>query len=126
MRLIDMPGARILRMVTIISTAATSAAISVNVTICAQTSTRLPGAYSGPDSGTYANHPVSGPVLEYIPANSSSPPNRNVQYPKAFSRGYANSRVPTISGTRYVANAVITGTAKRNIIAEPCVVNSWL
>ena len=63
MRLSDIPGARILRIVTIISIAATSAAISVNVTTCAHTSTRLPGAYSGPDSGTYANQPVSGPVF---------------------------------------------------------------
>ncbi len=47
-----MPGARCLKTVTMISTAATSAAISVKVTICAQTSTRLPGEYSGPASGT--------------------------------------------------------------------------
>ena len=51
MRLSDIPGARILKIVTMISTAATSAAISVNVTTCAQTSTRLPGEYSGPESG---------------------------------------------------------------------------
>ena len=51
-RLRVIPGARILKMVTISSTAAASAAISVNVIDCAQTSTRLPGANSGPDSGT--------------------------------------------------------------------------
>ena len=48
----DMPGARNLSAVTRISTAAKSAASSVNVIICAQMSTRLPGEYPGPDSGT--------------------------------------------------------------------------
>ncbi len=42
-RLSAMPGQRSLKTVTMISTAATSAAISVNVIICAQMSTRLPG-----------------------------------------------------------------------------------
>ena len=51
-RLSDMPGARCLNAVTMISTAATMAEISVNVIICAQMSTRLPGEYSGPASGT--------------------------------------------------------------------------
>ena len=64
MRLSDMPGARILNTVTMMSTATASAAISVNVTIWAQTSTRLPGENSGPESGTYANQPASGPVFK--------------------------------------------------------------
>jgi hypothetical protein len=42
-RLSDMPGARILRIVTMSSTATHKAEISVKVTICAQTSTPLPG-----------------------------------------------------------------------------------
>ena len=42
-RLSDMPGQRIFSVVTMSSTAATSAAISVNVISCAQMSTRLPG-----------------------------------------------------------------------------------
>ena len=46
------PGARCFRMVTISSTAATSAATSVKVTVWAHTSTRLPGEYCGPASGT--------------------------------------------------------------------------
>src|SRR5689334_23938272 len=62
-RLSDMPGARILNTVTMMFTAATRAAISVNVTTCAQTSTRWPGEYCGPESGTYANHPTSGAVF---------------------------------------------------------------
>src|SRR5512133_1107604 len=59
----DIPGARILNVVTMMFTAATSAEISVNVTTCAHTSTRWPGEYVGPDSGTYANQPTSGAVL---------------------------------------------------------------
>ncbi len=50
-RLSDMPGARCLKTVTITSIAATIAAISVNVIICAQMSTRLPGENSGPARG---------------------------------------------------------------------------
>ena len=41
-------------------------------------------------------------------------------------RGNALLRVPTINGTRYSAIPCITGTAKRNIITVPCMVNSWL
>src|SRR5947199_7958930 len=63
MRFNDIPGARILNVVTMMFTAATSAEISVNVTTCAQTSTRCPGEYCGPESGTYANHPTSGAVF---------------------------------------------------------------
>jgi hypothetical protein len=51
-RLSVMPGARVLKIVTISSTAATSAATSVKVTVWAQTSTRLPGENSGPARGT--------------------------------------------------------------------------
>ena len=51
MRLSDMPGARILNVVTMMFTAAQSAAISVKVTSCAQTSMRWPGENCGPDSG---------------------------------------------------------------------------
>ena len=52
MRLSDMPGARSLKIVVMMLTAAASAEISVKVIICAQMSTRLPGEYSGPASGT--------------------------------------------------------------------------
>jgi hypothetical protein len=47
-----MPGARCFSTVTMISTATASAATSVKVIICAQTSARLPGECSGPASGT--------------------------------------------------------------------------
>ena len=48
----DMPGARALKIVATSSTDTASAATSVNVISCAQKSARLPGAYSGPASGT--------------------------------------------------------------------------
>ena len=44
MRLSDIPGARCLKIVTISSTAPTSATISVKVIVCAQMSARLPGS----------------------------------------------------------------------------------
>ena len=42
-RFSDIPGARSLKAVVMISTAPTSVLISTSVTICDQTSTRLPG-----------------------------------------------------------------------------------
>jgi hypothetical protein len=51
MRLSDMPGARCFKTVVMMLTAAASDEISVKVIICAQTSTLLPGEYSGPESG---------------------------------------------------------------------------
>ena len=51
-RLIDIPGARILKVVTISCTATASDDTSVNVISCAQKSARLPGEYWGPESGT--------------------------------------------------------------------------
>src|SRR6476646_625030 len=63
MRFSDMPGARSLNGVAMMFTAAASAAISVKVTTCAQTSTRWPGENCGPESGGYAVQPASGPIL---------------------------------------------------------------
>ena len=60
-RLQVIPGARILRTVITISSAATRAEISVNVTIWAQTSMRLPPANCGPERGVYEVQPASGP-----------------------------------------------------------------
>ena len=52
-RLSDMPGARMLEdRDDELDRARRAPTISVKVTICAQTSTRLPGEYSGPASGT--------------------------------------------------------------------------
>ena len=41
-------------------------------------------------------------------------------------RGKAVFRVPIISGTMYSAKPCITGTANRNIMVVPCIVNNWL
>src|SRR3954469_12024326 len=75
----DIPGARCLKTVVMISTAPTSAEISVSVIICAQKSTRWPGEYCGPDSGTYANQPASGPTLQISAPNNIIPPNKYVK-----------------------------------------------
>src|SRR5690242_3386575 len=75
-RLSDIPGARILNVVTMMFTAAASAAISVNVTTCAQTSTRWPGENSGPDSGTYDVQPASGPMFTKNETYRKSTPTR--------------------------------------------------
>src|ERR1700761_4658482 len=95
-----MPGARILKMVAISSAATHNAETSVNVIICAQKSTRLPGSNCGPASGGYANQPASGAALVNTPQYRKMQPPRYIQYPKAFRRGNATFRVPSISGTR--------------------------
>src|SRR5881392_2958334 len=67
----DMPGARDLKTVTTIVTATASAETSVKVIICAQMSARLPAPYCGPDKGTYANQPTSGPMSRANDIHSS-------------------------------------------------------
>src|SRR5690242_10601190 len=57
------PGALAFRIVQTSTTAAASADTSVKVIICAQMSARLPGENCGPDSGVYANQPMSGPMF---------------------------------------------------------------
>src|SRR5437868_5180949 len=64
MRFNVMPGARSLKIVVMRQIATTSAETSVNVMSCAQKSVRLPGEYSGPESGVYANQPASGPEFK--------------------------------------------------------------
>ena len=76
MRLSDMPGARCLNTVVRFTTAPASAEISVSVIMSAQMSTRWPGAYCGPESGTYANHPASAPAFTSNPPQRSKPPAR--------------------------------------------------
>ena len=126
MRFSDIPGARILSVVAMITIAPMSAEISVNVIICAQTSTRFAGEYAGPESGTYANQPASGPVFRKNATYRNTPPARKIQYPSAFRRGNAMLRAPTISGTKYSPIPTMTGTANRNIIVVPCMVKIWL
>ncbi len=47
-------------------------------------------------------------------------PPRYIQKLKAFSRGKATLRWPSIKGVSHKAMASITGTDTRNIIDEPC------
>src|SRR3954471_1929046 len=79
MRFSDMPGARSLKMVVMISMATTSAETSVKVIICAQMSARFPGEKAGPESGTYANHPTSGPTFSRKALHRNIPPMRYSQ-----------------------------------------------
>ncbi len=72
------------------------------------------------------NHPPSGAALKKIDPATKIPPMRKLQNPNADRRGNGRSRAPSISGRMKMANASKSGTAKRNIIMEPCSVNSWL
>src|SRR4051812_30179040 len=78
MRFSDIPGARILNVVTMMFTAAVSAAISVKVTTCAHTSMRCPGENCGPESGVYEVQPASGPMLTNSDTYMKSTPIRYV------------------------------------------------
>ncbi len=77
-------------------------------------------------SGGYMNQPASGPAPNRTEPATNRPPKRKDQYPNAESRGKGRSRAPSMSGSRMIANASRIGTANRNIIAEPCIVISWL
>jgi hypothetical protein len=79
MRSRDIPGARFLKIVVMRFVALASAESSVNVTTCDQMSIRLPGECSGPDRGTYANQPASGPVFAKSATYRRSPPTTYVQ-----------------------------------------------
>jgi hypothetical protein len=69
-----MPGARSLKMVVAMATAAPSAAISVKLIIWLKMSLRLPAPYAGPEIGTYENHPLSAPVFTRSEPNTRRPP----------------------------------------------------
>lgn len=56
----DMPGARNLRIVTMISIAALIAEISTKVMPRSQMSALIPGLYCDDDSGVYMNQPPQG------------------------------------------------------------------
>src|SRR5689334_6649630 len=67
MRLSDIPGARCLKIVVTIATAAERLLTSISETICDHKSIRWPGENAGPASGRYENHPISGPMLHKSP-----------------------------------------------------------
>ena len=55
-----------------------------------------------------------------------SPPNRNIQYESALSRGNATSRAPICSGMTKLKNAALIGMITRKIMIRPCMVKNWL
>jgi hypothetical protein len=69
-----MPGARVLRMPTMNSIAAATAAISTNPSPSTQMSVLTAGEYVGPVSGGYMNHPPSGAMPKKMLENTSTPP----------------------------------------------------
>jgi hypothetical protein len=77
-------------------------------------------------SGGYMNQPPAGAALKKIDPQRKMPPNANPQKPYADSRGKGRSRAPSICGSRRIETASKIGTAKRNIMMEPCSVNTWL
>src|SRR4051812_3520838 len=83
----DIPGARVLRMPTISSTAAATAEISTKPSPSTHTSVLRPGEYFGPVSGGYMNQPPSGAMLKNRLAKTSAPPSAYDQYPNAERRG---------------------------------------
>ena len=72
----SMPGARPMRMATIISTAAATAAISEKVTPISQKSALSPGDQVASVSGTYMNQPESGTASKRKLEYRNRPPNR--------------------------------------------------
>src|SRR5215207_6378281 len=73
-RLIDMPGGRVLSTPMISSTAAASEAISTNDRPSSQMSAPLPGAYSPLVSGGHMNQPPSGAARKKMLPNTAQPP----------------------------------------------------
>src|SRR5215207_6872922 len=120
-----MPGARMLWIVAMKLTAPSIDERPVRWAMKIHASWPPLGEYSFVDSGTYENHPASGGVQKNE-AYSAMPPNRNIQYDQALSRGKATSRAPIISGSRKFARPAHTGTTTRNTIVVPCIVKSSL
>ena len=76
MRSSDMPGARIFRIETTISTASESAEISTKVTPSNQTSALTPGVYILELSGVYMNQPLLGATPAINATVRIVPPNK--------------------------------------------------
>ena len=121
------PGGRHFSVPTISSTAAAIEATSMNDRPSSQMSGPRPGVnFSSVVRGGYMNQPEAGAAPKKIEPLTKTPPIRKHQKPKADSRGNGRSRAPSICGSSMIATASKIGTAKRNIIAVPCSVNSWL
>src|SRR5258708_36896113 len=100
MRIHDIPGARMLWIVTTKLIAPASDEIVRMCSPSIQRSWPLPGECSV-ESGVYAVQPAfAGPPLPKKLGISTTPPGQEDQYDSAFRRGDAMSRAPTVSGTR--------------------------
>ncbi len=71
------------------------------------------------------NQPPRGPAPKKIEPQTNTPPMAKHQKPNAESRGKGRSLAPSICGKTMIEKASKMGTAKRNIITEPCRVKSW-
>ena len=100
MRIIVMPGARMLSTVTMRLTAPTSEATPVISRPSVQKFTPSDGENGVELFGAYMNQPPSAPPPRNHDVLMKMPPNRNVQKLNAFSRGNATSRAPICSGIR--------------------------
>ena len=100
MRIHDIPGARMLWIVTTKLIAPTSDEIERMCRPRIQRSWPWPGECSV-ESGAYVVQPPrAAPPFAKKLRYSTTPPSTNSQYESAFSRGNAMSRAPIISGTR--------------------------
>src|SRR5688572_25592357 len=125
MRLMRMPGGRHFSTPTISSTAAAMAATSMNERPSSQMSAPIPGWYFVVKGG-YMNQPPRGAASKKREPQKNTPPRTKHQKPKAERRGKGRSRAPSIWGRTMIEKASKMGTAKRNIITEPCRVKIWL
>ena len=98
--IIFMPGARMLRMVTIRLIAPVSEAMPVICRPSAQKSTPWLGEKIGLAFGWYMNQPPSAAPPRIHEVLRKMPPTRKHQKPKALIRGKATSRAPICNGTR--------------------------
>ncbi len=96
----DMPGARMLMMVTIRLIAPVSEAIPVICRPSTQKSMPLVGEKGTDELGAYMNQPPSAAPPRNHDVFRKRPPNRKHQKPNALMRGNATSRAPICSGTK--------------------------
>ena len=100
MRIIFIPGARILRMVTIKLMAPVSEAIPVICKPSVQKSIPWLGENKVLLFGAYMNQPPSAPPPKNHDEFKNKPPNKKHQKPNALMRGNATSRAPICNGTK--------------------------
>src|SRR4051794_41908185 len=88
------PGARVLRMPTMSSTAAATAEISTKPSPRIQTSVLIPGEYLAPVRGGDMKQPPAGAPPKKRLAKTHTPPGGEEQKPRAQSRGEGKARGP--------------------------------